>query len=201
MKVAVLLFDGVEELDFTGPYEVLSDVAEVFTVAPQREIRGRNGLRVIADHTFDDAPEADVLVIPGGPVTRENPASLEPAVAYVRQAAPRARLTLSVCTGAFIAARAGLLEGRSCTTHYRRRHLLSAQFPGVNVRFARVVVDGKIISTAGVAAGIDGALYAVARLFDTETARKIAKGIEYPWHSTHVVHASNLLDHPEAMQG
>lgn len=201
MKVAILLFNGVEELDFAGPYEVLAHVAEVFTVASQREIKGRHGLTVLADHTFADAPEPDLLVIPGGPVTREDPASLERAVEYVRQTAPGARATLTVCTGAFIAARAGLLEGRSCTTHYHRRHLLAAQFPGLHVRFARVVVDGKIISTAGVAASIDGALYTVARLFDMEQARRIAKQIEYPWHSAQVTHASSLHEHEEAMHG
>ncbi|MFZ5815451.1 MAG: DJ-1/PfpI family protein [Bacillota bacterium] len=199
MKSAIMLFDGVEELDFAGPYEVLASVGEVFTVAARREVRGRHGLSITPDHTFADAPEADVLVIPGGPVTRENPASLEPAVEFARSRAPGARMTLTVCTGAFVAARAGLLEGRSCTTHYRRRHMLQAQFPDLHVRFARVVVDGKIISTAGVAAGIDGALYTVARLFDMETARKVAKGIEYPWHSTHVMHASSIADsHEEA---
>ncbi len=201
MKIAIILFDGVEELDFAGPYEVFSDVGQVYTVAPQREIRGANGLRVLADHTFDDAPEPDVLVIPGGPVTREKPESLAAAVAYVAKTAPACRVTLTVCTGSFVAARAGILDGRSVTTHYRRRHLLQAQFPEVHVRFARVVVDGKIISTAGVAAGIDGALYTVSRLFDMETARQIAKAIEYPWHSSHVLHAHDLHDHEEAMHG
>lgn len=199
MRVAILLFDGVEELDFAGPYEVLANVGEVFTVAAQREVRGRHGLRVTADYTVADAPRPDVLVIPGGPVTREDPGSLESAVAYVRQTAPGCRVTLTVCTGAFIAARAGILEGRSCTTHYRRRHLLAAQFPGLHLRYARVVVDGKIISTAGVAAGIDGALYTVARLVDMETARKVARGIEYPWHANGVLHGSGLGDsHDEA---
>lgn len=201
MKVAILLFEGVEELDFAGPYEVLASKWEVYTVAQSRQVRGRHGLNVTADYTFADAPEPDVLVIPGGPVTRENPVSLESTVDYVARVAPSSRITLTVCTGAFIAARAGLLEGRSCTTHYRRRHLLSAQFPGANVRFARVVVDGKIISTAGVAAGIDGALYTIARLVDMESARKIAKQIEYPWHSTHVLHANGLIEHEEAMHG
>ncbi|MFZ5823176.1 MAG: DJ-1/PfpI family protein [Bacillota bacterium] len=201
MKVAILLFDGVEELDFAGPYEVLASVGEVFTVAQTQQVRGSHGLKVVADYTFADAPEPDVLVIPGGPVTRENPASLASAVEYVARVASASRVTLTVCTGAFIAARAGLLEGRSCTTHYRRRHLLSAQFPGLHVRFARVVVDGKIISTAGVAAGIDGALYTVARLVSMEAARKLAKQIEYPWHSTHVLHANGLKEHEEAMHG
>lgn len=189
LKVAVLLFDGVEELDFTGPLEVLAKVGELFTVAPARTVRGCHGLSVTADYTFETAPQPDLLVVPGGPVTREAPENLAGAEAYVRRAAPGCRLLLSVGTGAFVLARAGLLEGRSCTTHYRRRHQLAAQFPSLQIRYARVVTDGKIITTAGVAAGIDGALHAVSRLFGPERARRLAKQIEYPWHSSHLINA------------
>lgn len=194
LKVAVLLFNGVEELDFAGPFEVFANVAEVFTVAASLEIKGRHGLTVTADHTFATAPAYDVLVVPGGPVTRENQESLAETVAYVKAHAPACRLVLSVCTGAFILALAGLLEGRSCTTHYRRRHLLMAKFPGTHVRYARVVQDGKYVSTAGVAAGIDGALYAVSRLLDTEAARKLAKQLEHPWHSGNVINATQAAE-------
>lgn len=190
MKVAVLLFNGVEELDFAGPLEVLSNVAEVFTVAPSCEVKGRNGLRILADYTCQTAPEPDILVVPGGPVTRENPQSLAEVVAYVKRTAPQCRTVLSVCTGAFILAMAGELEGRTCTTHSRRRHLLMAKHPGVKVRYSRVVHDGKLISTAGVAAGIDGALYAISRLYGMDEARKVARGIEYPWQSSQVTVAS-----------
>lgn len=190
MKVAVLLFDGVEELDFAGPFEVFGAVAEVFTVAPSREIRASHGLKVTAEYTFADAPEFDVLVVPGGPVTREQPEALSAVEAYVKAMVPSCRLILACGTGTFILARAGILGGRSCTTHYRRRHLLAAQYPEVHVRYARVVSDGKVITTGGVSAGIDGALFAVSRLEGLERARKLAKSIEYPWHSSHVLHAS-----------
>jgi transcriptional regulator GlxA family with amidase domain len=194
MKVAVLLFDGVEELDFAGPFEVFGHVAEVFTVAPSYEVKGRHGLKVTADYTFENAPQSDVLVVPGGPVARENPAALVAVAEYVKAQYSTCRLLLSVCTGAFILAAAGLLEGRSCTTHHRRRHLLLARHPQVQIRYARVVSDGKIITTAGVAAGIDGALHAVSRLFDMEQARKVARQIEHPWHSSHVVVASQQAE-------
>lgn len=194
LKFAVLIFDGVEELDFTGPYEVLASLGEVFTVASTEGVRGRHGLRVVADHTWGNAPQPDVLVIPGGPVTRENPDSLTGAVEYVRRTAPQCRLVLTVGTGAFIAARAGLLDGKSCTTHYRQRHLLAAQFPTLRLRYARVVADGKLVSTAGVAAGIDGALFVVSRFFGLERARQLAKHIEYPWHSSHTLHDVSMLE-------
>lgn len=197
LKVAIVLFDGVEELDFAGPYEVFGNVAEVFTVAVAPQVKGRHGLKVVPDYTFATAPQPDVLVVPGGPVTRENPGSLSDAVAYVRQVAPICRNVLSVCTGAFVLGQAGLLEGRHCTTHYRRRHLLMARYPDAHVHYTRVVHDGKFISTAGVAAGMDGALFLISRLVDMETARKVAKQIEYPWHSHHVYHAGQGAEEHE----
>lgn len=197
MQVAVLLYDGVEELDFAGPYEVFSFVGSTYTVAATASVRARHGLQVTADHTFETAPQPDVLVIPGGPVTREDPGALEAAVGYVRRTAPGCRVVLGVCTGAFILARTGLLDGRSCTTHSRRRHLLSAKFPALRMRYGRVVSDGKYVTTAGVAAGIDGSLFTVSKLVGVDEARKLARGIEYPWHSSHVVHAGTMEDSHE----
>lgn len=187
LKVAVLLFDGAEELDFAGPFEVFAQTAEVFTVAATATVRGSHGLNVSPDYTFDNAPEACILVVPGGPVTRENPQALAAVVEFVKGRAPGARMVMATGTGAFILARAGLLDGRSCTTHYRRRHLLAAQFPSVRIRYARVVADGKVVTTAGVSAGIDGSLHVISRLFGMEAARKLAKTIEYPWHSSHTL--------------
>lgn len=194
LTVAVLLYNGVEELDFVGPYEVFSFVGQVYTVAETHSVRGRHGLRVQADHTFETAPQPDVLVVPGGPVTREDPESLNAVVEYVRRTAVQCRVIQGVCTGTFILARTGMLDGRSCTTHSRRRHLLAAKFPHVRLRYARVVSDGKYVTTAGVAAGIDGSLFTVSKLLGTDEARKLAKGIEYPWHSAHALHAGTMED-------
>ncbi len=123
----------------------------------------------------------------GGPVTRDRPESLDETVEYVRRTAPACRQVLSVCTGTFILAPAGLLEGRSCTTHYRRCHLLAAKYPGLKLHDARVVADGKLVSTAGVAVGIDGTLYVIARLLGQERARKAARQIEHRWDFAPVV--------------
>lgn len=187
LKVAVLVFQGVEELDFTGPLEVLGHTGVVFTVGPTPEIRGRNGLTVRPDFTYADAPRPDVLVVPGGTVTRENPDSLAATVAYVRKVAPFCRIVLSVCTGSYILAMAGQLHHRTCTTHYLRRKLLADKFPSVRVVSGRVVSDGKFISTAGVAAGIDGALHVISRLNGVEEARRVAEHIEYPWADDEVM--------------
>jgi len=189
LKVAVLVFQGVEELDFVGPLEVLGQTGGVFTVGPTPEVYCSNGLRVRPEFTYADAPRPDVLVVPGGAITRENPASLAATVAYVRKVAPSCRLVLGVCTGSFILAMAGQLQGRSCTTHFARRRLLADRFPGVRVVHGRVVTDGKYISTAGVAAGIDGALYMVSRLKGYEEARRVANHIEYPWTGDDVIDA------------
>jgi transcriptional regulator GlxA family with amidase domain len=190
MNAAVVLFDGVEELDFAGPYEVFAAVANLFTVAPTLEVRGHHGLRVRADHTFESAPQPDLLIVPGGPITHRDPAATAQVEVYVKRAEPTVRMLLSVCTGAFILARAGLLDGRSCTTHYRRRHLLLAQHPQIDLHYARIVADGKLVTTAGVAAGIDGSLFTVSRLFGMERARKLAKQIEYPWDPSKITYAS-----------
>lgn len=189
LKVAVVVFDGVEELDFAGPLEVFGQAGEVFTVGPSPEVRGRHGLRIQPDFTFADAPRPDVLVVPGGPVTRDRPEALFATVAYVRKVAPFCRLVLSVCTGAFILAQAGQLHQRSCTTHYQRRASLAAKFPTIHVIHGRVVTDGKFISTAGVAAGIDGALYTVLRMKGLAEARRIANQIEHFWLDDEVVDA------------
>lgn len=194
LNVAVLLYDGVEELDFVGPYEVFSFVGKVCTVADAPSVRGRHGLQVMVDQTFTSASQPDVLVVPGGPVTRENPEALEASVAFVRRMAPECRVVQGVSTGTFILALAGVLNGRSCTTHYRRRHLLSARFPEVRLRYGRVVTDGKFITTAGVAAGIDGSLFTVSKLLGVDDARRVAKRIEYPWHSAQVLHAGTMED-------
>lgn len=197
LDAAILLYDGIEELDFAGPYEVFALAGKVFTVAATPEVKCRHGLVVKADYTFENAPQPDVLVVPGGPVTRENPESLNEVVAYVARAAANCRYVQGVCTGTFIIARTGMLDGRSCTTHYRRRHLLQAKFPNLKLRYARVVADGRFVTTAGVAAGIDGSLFTVSRVLGMEQARKLAKGIEYPWHSSHALHAGTMEDHHE----
>jgi transcriptional regulator GlxA family with amidase domain len=197
-----VLFDGVEELDFAGPLEVLGQVGDVFTVGPSREVRGRHGLMVNPDYIFTDAhaPRPDVLVVPGGPITRENPASLYETVAYVRRVAPFARKVLSVCTGAFILAMAGQLHQRTVTTHFQRRRLLADSFPDVQVAYRRVVTDGKFVSTAGVAAGIDGALHLLFSLKGLEVARRVANQIEYPWHADEVMDAEPYTFWEEGQQ-
>jgi len=196
LAVGILLFDGVEVLDFAGPFEVFSrtrlapgvesrrseDSApfQVFTVAASPEpVRATGGLRVIPHFDFAGAPRADVLVVPGGFGTRallDDQRTLE----WIRASAKGAQRVTSVCTGALLLARAGLLAGRRATTHWGALDLLARLDETVRVeREARVVEDG-IVTSAGVAAGIDMALAVVESICGRAVADETAKYIEFP---------------------
>jgi transcriptional regulator GlxA family with amidase domain len=200
LRVGIFIFDGVEVLDFAGPFEVFSRTRlapgtasrrseetapfEVFTVAAAPgPVSATGGLRVLPHFDFASAPRADLLVIPGGYGTRP---LLEdaPTIEWIRRSAQAARHVTSVCTGSLLLARAGLLAGRRATTHWGALDLLSEIDPTVKVdREARVVADG-IVSSAGVAAGIDMAFSVVESLYGRAVADETAKYIEYPRERT-----------------
>src|SRR5687767_11397688 len=170
--VAVLLFDDVEVLDFAGPFEVFGVTGkrenatpfDVVTVAEHHGIvRARNGLSVSPTHSFADCPPPDVLVVPGGYGTRREMHN-ELVIDWIRSQATRAEVVLSVCTGALLLARAGLLAGLEVTTHHGAFDLLAETVPDAIVRRDQRFVDnGRIITSAGISAGIDAALHVVAR--------------------------------------
>jgi transcriptional regulator GlxA family with amidase domain len=194
-NVGILIFDGVEVLDFAGPYEVFSRTRltpgaesrrtdesapfHVFTVARTGdEISATGGLRVRPQHGFADAPRIDLLVVPGGFGTRalmEDRETLE----WIRQTAATARQVTSVCTGSLLYAKAGMLRGRRATTHWGALDLLETLDAGVKVERALRVVDDDIITSAGVASGIDMAFYVVERLHGKAVADETAHYIEY----------------------
>jgi transcriptional regulator GlxA family with amidase domain len=187
VKFAFPVFPGAEELDLVGPWEALAlardygecDI-ELFTAAVTREpVRLRGGLRVVPDYAFGSEPHADAIVVPGGPGTRDE-AAWRPVVAWV-SARRETPLVTSVCTGAFVLARAGLLDGRSATTHHARLDELREQHPEVHVVDGpRLVDEEDIVTAGGVTAGIDLGLYLVARFFDEELAAVVASVMEYP---------------------
>lgn len=195
-KVGILVFDGVEILDFAGPFEVFSRIRtvpgiesrrsddsapfHVFTVAKHEgPVTATGGLKVTPDHSFQDGPPIDILVVPGGFGTRPLLED-EETIEWIRNVAGSARQTTSVCTGALLLARAGLLEGRRATTHWGAYDLLESLGQDIRVdRKARFVHDG-IISSAGVAAGIDMAFYVVETLLGKDVADETARYIEYP---------------------
>jgi transcriptional regulator GlxA family with amidase domain len=188
--VGIFVFPDVEVLDFCGPFEVFSvtgrEIApgsfQVFTVAAHAgPIAARNGLSVNPDYSFADAPACELLLIPGGMGTR--PLMHEAAVLdWIGRRAAEAELVLSVCTGALLLAKAGLLDGLSATTHHGALDLLRSVAPQTAVRDdERVVDNGRVITSAGVAAGIDMSFHVVAKLLGRETAARAARYIEYPW--------------------
>ena len=194
-NVGILIFDDVEVLDFAGPFEVFSrtrlvpgaesrrseDSApfNVFTVAKTTTpIRSIGGLRVTPHHGFADAPRIDLILVPGGWGTRglmHNVATLD----WIRGVAAQARKVTSVCTGSLLLAQTGLLKGRHATTHWGALDTLDALNVGVIVEREHRVVDDGVISSAGVASGIDMAFYVVETLFGREVADATAHYIEY----------------------
>jgi len=194
-RVGILIFEDVEVLDFAGPFEVFSRTRlrpgtesrrtdesapfSVFTVGrSEAPLRATGGLVVTPSFSFATAPPIDLLVVPGGYGTRPL-LDDAPTVDWIRQTAGRARKVTSVCTGSLLLARAGLLEGKRATTHWGALDLLQSIGAGVTVdREARVVDDG-VITSAGVASGMDMSFYVVEQLFGKTVADETAHYIEY----------------------
>lgn len=187
-RIAIYLFEGVEELDWVGPWEVLASWAQwfpdddvaVYTVArTEGPVRCAKGVRVLPDHSLDEAPAPDVLLVPGGQGTRPQIGD-EAIREWLRGAASSGVLMTSVCTGSLLLADAGLLDGRPATTHWASLDRLGELGEGVDVRADdRFVDSGEVITAAGVSAGIDMALHLVARLASEETARQVRRYIQY----------------------
>lgn len=191
--VGILIFDEVEVLDLGGPFEVFSTASrvrkrlqpdgplpfEVMTIAEfPGPVRARGGLRVMPYCAMDAHPEIDVLVVPGGVVT--SVMQREKVVHWISKTASRASLTASVCTGAFLLAKAGLLVGKPATTHWEDLDDLQRQFPSTRVIAEQRWVDnGKIVTSAGISAGIDMCLHLVARLEGIELANLTARQMEW----------------------
>ena len=180
MDIAILIYEGLTALDAIGPYETLSRVpgTTVTFVAAEPGLKrtdtGRLG--VMADASLDELSRPDVVVVPGGP--GQIPVmSHEPTLDWLRAAHAHTRWTTSVCTGSLILGTAGLLEGKRATSHWMWVEML----PGFGAEIAdeRVVIDGKIITAAGVSAGIDMGLTLASRLAGDETAQAIQLAIEY----------------------
>jgi putative intracellular protease/amidase len=183
IHVGIVLFPGVEPIDYAGPYEVFAQAGfAVATVsADGRPVTGM-GLKVAADYSFANAPPFDILVVPGGSVRRaeDDPALL----AFIRQRSGKARQVLSVCTGAYVLAATGLLNGLEATTYTESARHLADVYPRIHVvTDARWVDDGKIVTSAGLTTGIAAALHVVAKLKGLDDARTIAMRLEYPWQA------------------
>lgn len=188
LSIGIAVFDGAEELDFVGPWEVLAcwsrlyldDEVSVFSVAREEgPVTCAKGLRVLPDHTWDSAPDIDVLVYPGGEGTRVQ-VDDEAVHAWIDKVKGSGALMTSVCTGALVYAAAGLLQGRPATTYWASFDELMAIDGSIRPdKESRFVDDGEVITAAGVSAGIDMALHLVARLHSTERAKEVRRWIQY----------------------
>jgi transcriptional regulator GlxA family with amidase domain len=185
VTVGILVFNGVAELDFVGPLDVFGaagwgrDDTRVVTIGSHRgPFRGGNGLSFSAVHDFSDAPPLDVLVVPGGLGTAELGED-QGVLEWLRVTAASARWVCSVCTGSFVLQAAGLTEGRRITTHHGAIELLRSVHSGHVVDGERYVVDGNLVTAAGVSAGIDMSLWVVGQLYGEEHGKTVKANLEY----------------------
>lgn len=194
-SVGILIFDDVEVLDFTGPYEVFAAARlneerrreepspfQVLLVAERPEpVTAQGGLRVVPDHDFGNCPPLDILVVPGGWGTRRE-IDNQRLSDWLAARAGEVELLCSVCTGAVLLAKAGLLEGKKVTTHWKSLAWLRELVPTAEVsEELQVVEDGDLVTSAGISAGIDLALLVTARCHGETVARATARQMEYPY--------------------
>ncbi|MBA3807258.1 MAG: DJ-1/PfpI family protein [Solirubrobacterales bacterium] len=180
MNVAIPIFDGLTALDAVGPYEVLSRLPDAnvrFLAAEKGPVRTQNGmLALLADLTFDELGDPDVIVVPGGHITSELMGD-DQAVGWLRRAHESSAWTTSVCTGSLLLAAAGILDGLRATSHWLALDTLARY--GAHPVSERVVEQGKVITAAGVSAGIDMALILAERIAGEQIAQAIQLSIEY----------------------
>ena len=193
-NVAILLFDGVQIIDYTAPFEILAFSFNIFTVAQKKDtITTWRGMKVIPTYGFEDCPEADIYIVPGGntSVASKNPEILD----WIKKSATNATVVMSVCNGTSFLARAGLLENQEATTTSNLIESLQKMVPSVRVkRDKRFVDNGKIITTGGYLSGVDGSLHIISRFFGSTWAAIIARRLEYNWDPESKFAAAALAD-------
>lgn len=193
--VGILIFPEVEVLDFCGPFEVFSATRlseerrreerspfRVILIAESRDVVVTSGaMRVLPEYTIEDHPRLDILLIPGGWGTRALQSNRR-LLGWIALCAREVKILSAVCTGSFLLAGAGQLDGRAATTHWRSLHRMRQTFPAIHVRDdLHVVEDGNVFTSAGISAGIDMALRIVALIHGSEVARATARQMEYPY--------------------
>jgi transcriptional regulator GlxA family with amidase domain len=194
-SVGIYVFDEVEVLDFAGPFEVFSTAtrmglrlwperAPAFSVSliadRPRTVLARGGFPVVVTASFAEHPALDLLIVPGGEVSRE--LERDDLRDFIARTAKQTPLTASVCTGAFLLARAGLLDGRRVTTHWEDLEDLRRLFPELKVESGEQWIDGgSVVTSAGISAGLDMSLHLVSRLASPELAERTARQMDYAW--------------------
>ena len=215
-NVAIVIYENAEPLDWAGPFEVYNDAAgygasgdtpafNVYLVSKTTEPLNAQGLRAVPQYSIANAPKPDIVLFPGGPseAITDDPAFF----AWAAKASTEAEIAQSVCTGAFVLGKAGLLDGLEVTTWYGAIDRLQERYPKATVRNGRRFVDnGHVVTTAGISAGIDGSLHVVARLLGRRVADQVAEYMEYHWtpeshHAANYSYLNPSLDaHGRAVQ-
>ncbi len=198
ITTGIIIFDQIEVLDFCGPFEVFSvtrlneeqrreepsPFQPVIVAENTEPVTTAGGMRVIPDYCFDACPELDILVVPGGWGVRkqmENPSLLQ----WLKTRGSTVQTLAAVCTGSMLLGAAGLLSGRHATTHWRSLDWMQTSFPDVTVeRDQHVVIDGSLITSAGISAGIDMALTVVGIYCGSDVAAASARHMEYPFNTS-----------------
>ena len=207
-NVAILIFNDVEVLDFAGPFEVFSITGKrdnthpfnVYTVAEASPVLARNQLSINPDYLLGDCPPPDILIVPGGggyradgtPYGTRHEINNQPLLDWIGQCAQDTEKLLSVCTGALLLAKIGLLEGKVATTHQGAIAQLTDMLSAEQVHpEARIADNDSIVLSGGISAGIDMSLYVVAKLLGLETAQETAQYMEYDWNYSQLKVVSN----------
>ncbi|HET6440219.1 MAG TPA: DJ-1/PfpI family protein [Anaeromyxobacter sp.] len=195
IRIGIYIYPGAEVLDFAGPYEVFSTASRVaqrrdpaapalfdlsLIAAAQGPVRARGGFTVLPDHTLADHPPLEVLLVPGG--VHEPELERREVVDWIARQASAVSLVASVCTGAFLLARAGVLAGMEATTHFEDAAALQRSHPEVQVREGvRWIEQERVLTSAGISAGLDMSLRIVARLAGQTLAEGTARQMDYEW--------------------
>jgi len=193
-QVAILLFEGVQIIDFTGPFEVLGQAGyQVITVSANPSVKTNMGMKVNSDFTFANCPEAGIFIIPGGNISGTRQSA--EAIQWIKQYSEKSDVVMSVCNGALILAETGLLDGLTATTYHNAIPELKKDFPKTKVvSDQRFVDNGKFITTAGLSSGIDGALHIVEKLKGKPKAQTVALNLEYDWKPEYNYARASLAD-------
>ncbi|MEZ8826093.1 DJ-1/PfpI family protein [Vibrio sp. 10N.261.55.A7] len=191
MNIGIYIYDQAEVLDFSGPFEVFSTAKRlgaqdinVFLISENLEpVTARGGFKILPDYSLDNHPQIDLLVVVGGVHTNEMHKSN--LLNWLTSVAPLASEVASVCTGAFLLAKAGLLKDEKVTTHWEDISELKSAFPNLQVvNDQRWVTSGKFTTSGGISAGIDMSLHLVSKHYGFEQARTVARQMEYNWQET-----------------
>ena len=200
MNIGIYIYNEVEVLDFSGPFEVFTTAArvhartnpdapklfDVFLIAEKDGlVSARANYNVQPHYTIQNHPNVDVLIVPGGVHIHEM--DKQNVIDWIAKLSPQTKLTASVCTGAFLLAKANLLEGKSVTTHWEDITDLRSMFPTLDIKEEIAWVDnGHIVTSAGISAGIEMALHLITKLVNKELAVKTARQMEYEWNNQHL---------------